>query len=136
MQYPIEGSCQCGGVKIRLLAAPQMVVACHCRECQKLSTSAFSLTAMVKASDVEFEGELKDWQRAADSGNVAAAKFCTECGNRIYHYNPAQPDMLKLKPTYFTDLSFIQPTAHAWISEKQDWFQIPAGVKTFEKQPG
>ena len=136
MNYPVEGSCQCGSVKLRLLAAPQMVVACHCRECQKLSTSAFSLTAMVKASDLEIEGELKDWQRMAESGNVAAAKFCPQCGNRIYHYNPAQPEMLKLKPTYFSDIAFIQPTAHAWVSEKQDWFTLPEGVKTFDKQPG
>ena len=136
MNYPVEGSCQCGSVKLRLLAAPQMVVACHCRECQKLSTSAFSLTAMVKASDLEIEGELKDWQRMAESGNVAAAKFCPQCCNRIYHYNPAQPEMLKLKPSYFSDISFIQPTAHAWVSEKQDWFALPEGVKTFDKQPG
>ena len=44
--------------------------------------------------------------------------------------------MLKLKPSYFSDISFIQPTAHAWVSEKQDWFALPEGVKTFDKQPG
>lgn len=135
MTYPIEGSCQCGGVKYRLLAAPQMVVACHCKECQKLSTSAFSITAMVKAIDVEFEGEMAEWSRLADSGNTSGAKFCPTCGNRIYHFNPAEPDMIKLKPSSLDDTSIIQPSAHVWVSEKQDWFTIPDGVKVFDKQP-
>ena len=135
MSYPIEGSCQCGGVKYRLLEAPQMVVACHCKECQKLSTSAFSITAMVKASDIEFEGEMVEWSRPADSGNISGAKFCPTCGNRIYHFNPAEPDVIKLKPSNLSDTSIIKPVAHVWVSEKQDWYDIPEGVKVFEKQP-
>lgn len=135
MNYPVEGSCQCGGVKYKLLEAPLLVVACHCRECQKLSTSAFSITAMIHASSVEFEGEMKDWSRPAESGNVSAAKFCPTCGNRIYHFNPDEPDQLKLKPTNLSDTSMIHPTMHVWTSQKQAWFQIPEGVKVFDKQP-
>lgn len=137
MSYPIEGACQCGGVKYHLLEAPLMVVACHCKECQKLSTSAFSITAMVKASSLKFEGEMSEWRRPADSGNVSGAKFCPTCGNRIYHFNPDEPDMikLKLKPSNLSDTSIINPTAHVWVSEKQDWYDIPEGVKVFEKQP-
>ncbi|MBR9827557.1 MAG: GFA family protein [Oceanospirillales bacterium] len=112
-----------------------MVVACHCKECQKLSTSAFSITAMVDAKSVVFRGEMKHWQRSADSGNTSAAKFCPTCGNRIYHYNPTEPDKIKLKPSNLADTRVIQPVAHVWVSEKQDWFEIPAGVKVFSKQP-
>jgi len=135
MTYPIAGSCQCGGVKYKLLEAPLFIAACHCRECQKLSTSAFSITAMVNASSVEFEGEMQDWSRPAASGNVSAAKFCPTCGNRIYHFNPNEPDKLKLKPTNLSDTSIIKPTIHIWVSEKQGWYQIPEGVKVFKEQP-
>ncbi|SBS28504.1 Glutathione-dependent formaldehyde-activating enzyme [Marinomonas aquimarina] len=135
MQYPISGSCQCGGVTYRLLAAPKMVVACHCKECQKLSTSAFSITAMVDAADLDIQGALQDWSRKAESGNTSAAKFCPTCGNRIYHYDPANPSAIKLKPSNLSDTRIIQPTAHVWVSEKQDWYQIPEGVKVFDKQP-
>lgn len=134
MGYPIEGSCQCGGVRYKLLAAPKMVVACHCKECQKLSTSPFSVTAMVAAADIEFEGEMAEWSRIAESGNVNTAKFCPTCGNRIYHFNPGQPDLIKLKPGGLSDTSGLEPTAHVWVSEKQPWYEIPEGVKTFDKQ--
>jgi len=134
IKYPIKGACQCGGVTYELLEPPLMVAACHCKECQKLSTSAFSITAMVTAQSVKFSGLMKDWSRAADSGNVSAAKFCPSCGNRIYHYDPNEPDKLKLKPSNLSDTSIINPTVHIWVSEKQDWFNIPEGVKTFDKQ--
>lgn len=135
MTYPIEGSCQCGGVSYTLKSAPSLVAVCHCKECQKLSTSAFSITAMVDAGAVEFRGEMADWSRSSDSGNTNAAKFCPTCGNRIYHYNPAQPDKIKLKPANLSDTSIIQPTLHIWVSEKQDWYTIPEGVEVHETQP-
>lgn len=135
VQYPIKGACQCGGVTYELLAAPSLVAACHCKECQKLSTSAFSITAMVDADTVVFHGDMQEWQRMADSGNVSAAKFCPTCGNRIYHYNPADPQKLKLKVSNLEDTRLIQPTVHIWVSEKQDWFQIPEGVRVVDKQP-
>ncbi len=135
MTYPISGSCQCGNVQYRLLKAPQLVAACHCKECQKLSTSAFSITAMVDSSDVEFEGELAHWERRCDSGNISAAKFCPTCGNRIYHYNPDAPDSIKLKPANLSDTSILNPSVHIWTSQKQDWYEIPSNVKTHPEQP-
>ena len=135
IQYPIRGACQCGNVSYELLQPPLMGVACHCRECQKLSTSAFSITAVVKTDAVRFHGELKEWGRVAESGNRNNARFCPECGNRIYHFNPDQPDTIKLKPSNLEDTRMIRPTMHVWVSEKQDWYDIPAGVEQHQRQP-
>ena len=118
INYPIKGSCQCGAVTYELSEAPLTVVACHCKECQKLSTSAFSLTAVVNTKSVKFTGVMKDWQRTADSGNINSAKFCPTCGNRLYHLDPNQPELLKLKPCNLDDTRIIQPTVHVWLSEK------------------
>ena len=136
MKFPIEGSCQCGQLTYKLLEKPTMVLACHCTECQKLSTSPFSVTAVLPASAIEFTGEIKEWSRKADSGNVNIAKFCSGCGNRVYHYNPAAPDSikLKLKPVHLSDATIFEPSVHVWVSEKLSWFTVPQGVKTFEKQ--
>jgi hypothetical protein len=135
VKYPISGSCQCGGVSYQLLAAPKAVVACHCRECQKLSTSAFSITAFVEEENIRFNGPLASWSRVADSGNVNDAAFCPTCGNRIYHYSKAQPGIIKLKPSNLDDTRIINPTRHVWVSEKQEWYQVPEGVEVFQHQP-
>ncbi|OYD23366.1 GFA family protein [Oceanimonas baumannii] len=135
MNYPLTGACQCGSVRYQLLSEPKMIVACHCKECQKLSTSAFSITALVNTDQIRFQGEMKEWRRTADSGNINGAMFCPTCGNRIYHFNPDEPDTLKLKPASLTDTRLIKPVAHVWVSEKQDWYQIPEGVAVYDKQP-
>ncbi|WP_295899147.1 GFA family protein [uncultured Vibrio sp.] len=137
MTYPISGSCQCGQLTFSIKQAPNLVLACHCKECQKLSTSPFSVTAVFPTEAIEFKGEMKEWSRSADSGNQNNAKFCPECGNRVYHYNPANQATLKLKlkPTELEDDTIFEPTVHVWVSEKQSWYQIPEGVRAIDTQP-
>ncbi|WP_417880868.1 GFA family protein [Vibrio sp.] len=135
VNYPVKGRCQCGSVNFTLKAAPKVVIACHCKECQKLSTSAFSITCVVDAKDIAIQGELKQTSRTADSGNDNIGHFCSGCGNRIYQLNPAAPDMIKFKAAAsLDDTRMIVPTMHVWTSEKQDWVVIPDDVQQFEKQ--
>ena len=135
--FPITAACQCGQVSYTLHAPPTLVLACHCKECQKLATSPFSVTAMVSADSIEFSGQMLEWQRSSDSGNINLAKFCPQCGNRIYHLNPAEPDKikLKLKPVLHEDSDLFQPKAHVWVSEKVSWYAIPEGMVVYPKQP-
>jgi len=137
VSYPIEGSCQCGQVTYKLHEAPKMVLACHCTECQKIATGPFSVTAVISSSAIEFSGELKEWSRTAESGNKSNAKFCPNCGNRIYHFNPEDLSSvkLKLKPVNLADDEVFKPTVHIWVCEKLSWYQIPEGVKVIDKQP-
>ena len=137
MNFPIKGSCQCGQLTYELLKAPKKVIACHCKECQILSTSAFSVTALVAAEDIQFNGEMKEWGRPADSGNRSHAKFCPDCGNRVYHFNPKAPEMVKLKlrPVDSSVDHIFEPTAHIWLSSKVGWFEPSESAEQFEKQP-
>ncbi len=137
MNFPITAACQCGQVTYRLFKKPKAVFACHCTECQKLSTAPFSVTAMVDADAIEFQGQLHEWRRSSDSGNPNHAKFCPTCGNRIYHYNPNDTSTikLKLKPVNFSESQLFEPTAHVWLCEKLSWFEVPEGVQQFQGQP-
>ncbi len=132
--FPVTGSCQCGQVQYEILSKPDLIYACHCKHCQKLSTSAFSITAFLDTKNFRVTGELKEWARMADSGNRNHAKFCPTCGNRIYHYNPDNPDAIKLKPASADDTSWIKPDAHIWVCEKQDWYEFSKETITKEKQ--
>ena len=137
MKSPIIGSCQCGQVTFTVSKAPVTVFACHCRECQKLSGSPFSVTAVLASDAISFQGELSQWCRSSDSGNQNCAKFCPDCGNRVYHFNPDDMSTikLKLKPVELDDDALFEPLAHVWVSEKLNWYSIPEGVKVFDKGP-
>ena len=43
MKLPQTGGCQCGKIRYEITEAPQQVYACHCRDCQRLTSSAFSM---------------------------------------------------------------------------------------------
>lgn len=41
------GQCRCGQVRFTVSQAPLLTMACHCRGCQRMSASAFSLSAAI-----------------------------------------------------------------------------------------
>lgn len=136
MKLPASGSCQCGSVTYEVTDEPVATVACHCRDCQKLSASAFSLTMVLKRSGFRLlSGELNSWTRPTDSGGTAVCWFCPECGNRIYHEDPALPDIIRLKPGTLDDTSILEPQALVWSCRRQPWLDHYADLPSFETQP-
>ncbi|MDH4108642.1 MAG: GFA family protein [Gammaproteobacteria bacterium] len=136
MRLPLTGNCQCGSVRYEVSKAPIVTVACHCRDCQKLSASAFSITMVIPADAFRLlSGELAAFERPTDSGGTAVCYFCPTCSNRVYHVDPGRPAYFRLKPGGLDDTSQIMPEAHVWTSRAQPWFTFPEGVPTYETQP-
>ena len=136
MDLPLTGSCQCGQVQYRVIEAPTLTVVCHCLECQKQSAAAFGITMVVPRQGFELVlGELKTWKRPAHSGDTVSCHFCPDCGNRIYHDSPGQPDVVRLKPGTLDDSSVVVPEVHVWTKRAQPWIVIPDGMPQFETQP-
>lgn len=58
-ELPATASCRCGRVRLRITRPALLTMACHCGGCQKMTSSAFSLTVALPADGVEIlEGEL------------------------------------------------------------------------------
>ncbi|MGH7052276.1 MAG: GFA family protein, partial [Stellaceae bacterium] len=65
----LQGGCVCGAVRYRLTAAPLIVHACHCRDCQRLTGAAFALNMWIEKSCVEADhAALKSFLTTAGSG--------------------------------------------------------------------
>lgn len=111
-----------------------MLVACHCKECQRQSGSAFGLSLIVPQEGVAFDGELSMFERSSESGRPLKCFFCPACGTRIYH-QPSYGPVVNVRAGTLDDTSGLEPKMHAWVRSKQPWFKIPEGVPTFEKQP-
>jgi hypothetical protein len=136
MTFPAAGSCQCGNITYQVVAAPLTTVACHCLDCQKLSTSSFSVSMILQHDSLEIlSGELKRWERPTAAGGVAVCWFCPECGNRIYHENPDKPEFVRLKPGTLDDTSVLNPMAHVWTCREQPWHKNFHDLPRVEQQP-
>ncbi|NKB39242.1 MAG: hypothetical protein GKR93_19095 [Gammaproteobacteria bacterium] len=116
--------------------APKLTVVCHCTDCQKTSAGALSLTMFVERENFELlRGELAHFDRTAASGNRARCYFCPNCSNRIYHENPDNNAVLRVKPGTLDNTGIIQPEMHVWTSSAQSWVSLPEDIPCHETQP-
>ncbi|MDR3512217.1 MAG: GFA family protein [Caulobacteraceae bacterium] len=134
MPAPYTGGCQCGAVRYVLTAEPIRTVACHCKECQRQSGSAFGMSMIVPQDSLTVTGPTKSYVRIADSGNRNEGVFCPECGGRIYQIPLHFKDVLVLKPGTLDDTSWVRPGYFVWMSSCQGWVPIPPGVVALDGQ--
>jgi hypothetical protein len=121
-------------VRYVLTNEPMRLVACHCKECQRQSGSAFGMSMLVKKDSLTVTGLTKQFTRIADSGNENTGVFCPDCGVRIYHAPKFVQDVLSLKPGTLDDTSWLRPEHFIWMKSAQGWVPVPNGVKTLEEQ--
>lgn len=129
------GGCQCGCVRYRIDDAAPVVYACHCRECQKQSASAFGLSLPVARDLLTIEGPLESWERPTDSGSRTRCFFCPTCGTRLFHASDRSPERVTIKAGSLDDTSRLRPVAHIWVSRKQPWVVLDLDVPAHDTQP-
>jgi hypothetical protein len=126
---PYTGGCQCGLVRYVLTAEPIRLVACHCKECQRQSGSAFGMSMLVKEDSPTVTSLTKQFTRIADSGNENTGVFCPDCGVRIYQIPKYAQGVLALKPGTLDDTSWLRPSYFVWMMSAQGWVPVPHGAR-------
>ena len=129
---PLTGTCRCGQVHIRVTKAPICTAACHCRGCQKMASSAYSLTAMVPLDGFEVtRGEtVIGGMRAPE----LAHHFCPACLTWMFT-RPAGMPFVNVRPTMLDDASWFRPFMETYASTRLPFAQTGA-VRSFETFPG
>jgi hypothetical protein len=134
MELPQAGGCQCGAIRYEISEAPRLVYACHCTDCQRLTSSAFSMGIVVAVTAFRLSGiEPRLLQRTADSGRVNIRLVCPECGTWIC--GMPRDGVHRVRAGTLDDTSWLRPTRHTWTRSKQPWITLPDGDEVFEKQP-
>jgi hypothetical protein len=85
LQLPLAGGCQCGKIRYEITQQPDLVYACHCTDCQHITSSAFSLGIALPESAFRLtSGELRALQRIPDSGLLNTRFICPDCSCWVY----------------------------------------------------
>ncbi|PVI01268.1 hypothetical protein DM02DRAFT_525332 [Periconia macrospinosa] len=80
-----SGSCFCGAIKLSFTGDPIACGLCHCHDCRKLTSSAFSVSYIVPLANLTLTGATpKEIHKSSDSGNKVTNYFCGECGSPLY----------------------------------------------------
>lgn len=133
------GGCQCGAVRYSLTGTPRMLYACHCRDCQKQSSSAFGMSLIVDRADIEFTrggDRLKIWDTRGDDDLLKRCAFCRDCGTRIYHAGPDTESTVSIKAGSLDDTGWLRPVAQIWLKSAQPWVTVDREhYRCFEQEP-
>lgn len=136
MTAPYIGGCQCGQIRYEIRAEPLTLYACHCKECQKQSSSAFGMSMPVPHDAVVIlQGQPKRWRRVSDSGREISCLFCDECGTRLFHSPARNPKITNVKPGTLDDTSWLKPVGNLWTRSSQKWIVLSEQMLNYEAQP-
>lgn len=134
MDFPVLGGCQCGAVRYQLKASPLSVYNCHCKDCQRYSGAAWSMSMVVRDEDFEATGETAVYERVADSGNVIRMHFCARCHGWMWN-EPANRGIKVGRAGTLDDMDWAEPVGNIWTSSKPAWVKIDPDLVNFEKGP-
>ena len=119
----MNGQCRCGRVKIRISAPALVTMACHCRGCQRMTASAFSLSVLVPGSGFEVvEGETVRGGLHGSSHH----EHCAWCMSWVFSRFDEMPDLVNVRTPMLDDPEAFPPFIDTMVSEKLSWVVTPA----------
>ncbi len=125
------GSCRCGGVAFEIAGEPLITMACHCVGCQRMTASAFSLSAMYPAerftvtAGAPVLGGLRGETRHY---------FCDSCKSWLYTSPEGAREYVNVRATMCDNAQTFQPFMECYTKEKLAWVNIPCAY-SFEGFP-
>ena len=126
--YPLEGGCDCGGVRYRLVSAPMFVHCCHCKWCQRESGASFALNAMIEADRVELlRGQVDVVDTPSQSGQGQHIARCPACRIAVWSHYAGPGAAIRFVRVGTLDEAFhIRPDIHIFTASKQPWVVVPS----------
>jgi hypothetical protein len=130
LKLPALARCRCGEVQIRISAAPIMTMICHCKGCQRMTGSAYSLSAAIPSQGFEVVsgepviGGLKNPE--------LKHYFCPQCMSWLF--TRFTPEWVNLRVTMLEDIAWYTPFLETWSKTRLPWVTVPA-ARSYEEFP-
>ena len=135
MSAYIEGGCLCGAVRYRSDDEPAVVGHCYCIDCRKASGTSHCTHVGMPEQSVGFSGNVKFYDRPADSGNMVSRGFCPDCGSAVYSRNSGMPGMVFIRASSLDDPNVVTPQMSVYASRAPDWGRPDATLPAFAEMP-
>jgi len=131
--YPIEGGCDCGKVRYRMLSAPLVVHCCHCRWCQRETGASFALNAMIESDRVVSLGDAPEVVRLpSSSGAGQQVARCPDCGVAVWSHYAGSGHLTRfVRVGTLDEPDALAPDVHIFTASKQPWIMLSGEVPAY-----
>jgi hypothetical protein len=120
----IIGGCRCGAVRYALAVdRVPPAYACHCRQCQTWSGSAFSEQILLREDAITVEGPVVLYELTTED-RTSRQRMCGICHTRIFNTNTRRPGIAVIRAGTLDRSDEIAVVAHIWTTRKQSWLNI------------
>ena len=129
---PKRGGCRCGQVRFEAKPPAMITMACHCKGCQRMTGSAFSLSEMYNGENFNIiMGEpIIGGMKAFPSHYV-----CPNCASWIFTRVPTpNGEFVNIRTPMFDEANIEAPFIETCAEDKLDWVCTNA-IHSFEKFP-
>lgn len=125
------GACRCGQVRFALASAPLMTMACHCTGCQRMTSSAFSLSTLYPSQAFQVTSGTP-----VIGGLHGAARhfFCPHCMSWLFTRPAGMDAFVNVRSTLMDDARTFRPFAETYTDEMLAWAKTGA-IHSFRKFP-
>lgn len=128
-------SCCCGQLQIEVQGEPRGAGVCHCLACQRRTGSVFAALAGF-APPYKVSGTATEYVRTGDQGARFRFRFCPICGTTVFHTEEGHEQRsVSVAVGAFADPSFRAPDVSVYECRRHPWVQLPAGIRTYDKDP-
>ncbi|BBO11694.1 GFA family protein [Bradyrhizobium sp. TM102] len=128
----IDARCRCGALSLSLPGPSQLVVACHCLDCQRRTGAPFGVGAFYPARAVTIAGPSKEYVRTAASGGKVRSYFCPDCGSTVYWQAENLPAMIGVAVGAIANPDFPPPIRSVFEQSKHGWVEM-SGTEHFQQ---
>jgi hypothetical protein len=131
----IEGGCSCGRVRYSADAEPIFAGLCHCKSCQKITGTSFSVVVAIPAPALTVTGDTKTYDRKGDTGQSTHSTFCPNCGSPMTGTADVMQGVVMIRAGTMDDSSWVKPMMEIYCDSKMPWVALGGELKSFPKMP-
>jgi hypothetical protein len=110
--------------------------ACHCKECQRFTGSAFVTAIAVPKESITITGSMTTYTRlGGTSGLPLHRRFCPRCGSPVVVQVEGSTRITTMAGT-LDDTAFFRPAANIFCEEAQSCVPMSPGIEKHPRYDG
>ncbi|MBZ9556787.1 MULTISPECIES: GFA family protein [unclassified Modicisalibacter] len=113
-----KGYCRCGQTAFEVRGKPMITMACHCTGCQRMTSSAFSLSSLFHSTAFSItSGE----PVIGGLHGSTCHFFCGHCMSWLFTRPEGMDDFVNVRATMLEDARAFRPFVETYTDEKLEW---------------
>jgi hypothetical protein len=128
----VTGRCHCGEITYEADIDPDRVSICHCADCQRLTGTAYRVSAPAPRDSFHLAGgTAKSYVKYGDSGAKSTQFFCSNCGSPLYRIG-ADEEYVGIRLGTVDQRHELTPRMQIWRQSALPWARDIRSLPQYE----